>query len=336
VVAAGKMLASSCKPASVHTNTRKNEENKESHLDEIEVEKANEIESQVDKEVAVNQDYDETKEKSQQQGATIPFNEDEEDNNTDIVIDTKPSTTDIGYLATQFYDTDEDNEGKPKYRTDRLYDIPPPGVVTGLAWNSLGGSLIWIESVVIHHKKPGLKTTGKLGKVMKESIEIASTFAKKFLSEIDPNNAFFDTGNVHIHFPEGATPKDGPSAGISICSALLSLALNKAIDSDISMTGELSLNGEIYKIGGVQAKVTASKALDIRRIILPWGNRTEYFELPQMLKEGLEAYFVKEYKEVYAILFGDSPKDLEGIEKCTNGKVISAVQRPQGFTINNA
>jgi Lon-like ATP-dependent protease len=93
--------------------------------------------------------------------------------------------------------------GKPKYKADRLYDTPPIGVITGLAYNQLGGSLIWIESVVIHHKKPGLKTTGKLGKVMKESIEIAFTFAKKFTNEIDPANTFFDT--VSLSMEIGAT-----------------------------------------------------------------------------------------------------------------------------------
>ncbi len=116
------------------------------------------------------------------------------------------STLTLGKIAkgevTQVVVTPDNLElylGKPRFKSDRLYDVPPPGVVTGLAWNNLGGALIWIESVVVHSKKAGLKTTGKLGKVMQESIEIAFTYAKKFINESDPTNSFFDT--VRNGFP---------------------------------------------------------------------------------------------------------------------------------------
>jgi len=132
----------------------------------------------------------------------------------------------------------------------------------------------------------------------------------------------FADKNVHIHFLQGGTPKDGPSAGVSICSALLSLMLGKPIPHDISMTGELSLNGDVCKIGGVQAKVTASKTLGLNRIILPWGNKNEFYELPNMLKEGLTVYFVKEYKEVFNILFGESVEATESTDKYVGRKII--------------
>jgi len=136
--------------------------------------------------------------------------------------------------------------------------------------------------------------------------------------------------NIHVHFLSGATQKDGPSAGISITSAFLSLVLGKPIPNDLSMTGEISLNGEVCKIGGVQAKLTASKALDIKRIILPWGNKTEFYELPKMLKEGLTVYFVKEYKEVYEIIFGENQTVLDSIEKFVDGKFVRPIGKEAG------
>jgi len=193
--------------------------------------------------------------------------------------------------------------GKPKYKSDRLYDIPPPGVVTGLAWNNLGGSLIWIESVVVNSKKPGLKTTGKLGKVMQESIEIAFTFAKKFIYEVDPSNTFFDTANVHIHFPEGATPKDGPSAGSAIVTSFLSLAYNRSVKPNLAMTGEITLTGKVLPIGGLKEKLMAAKRSNITEVIIPEKNRKDFEELPEVLKEGLTAHFVEHYTNIANIAF---------------------------------
>jgi len=197
--------------------------------------------------------------------------------------------------------------GKPKFKSDRLYDISPPGVVTGLAWNTLGGTLIWIEAVVIHNKKPGLKTTGKLGKVMKESIEIASTFAKKFTTELDPNNSFFELGNIHIHFPEGATPKDGPSAGCAIVTSLISLAFNRSVKPNLAMTGEITLTGKVLPIGGLKEKLMAAKRSNIAEVIIPEKNRKDFEELPEALKEGLHVHFVDHYAEVYRIALAFEP-----------------------------
>jgi len=175
-----------------------------------------------------------------------------------------------------------------------------------------------------NEKKGVLSSSGNLQKVLQESLTIARLVAFKYLP--DEKIKEIAEKNVHVHFLQGGTPKDGPSAGLSIASAFLSLMLNKPIPQDLSMTGELSLNGDVCKIGGVQAKVTASKALEINRIILPWGNKTEFVELPKMLKEGLTVYFVKEYKEVYDIVFGESEEALKSIERCVNGQFIVPIK----------
>lgn len=152
--------------------------------------------------------------------------------------------------------------GKPIFRQDRMYDITPVGVVMGLAWTAMGGSTLFIECTI---KKPSFEdrgkgtfeVTGHLGDVMKESIHIAMTVARNHLREEDPYNTFLYDSHLHIHVPEGATPKDGPSAGVTIATALLSLAKNRAIRQDVAMTGELSLTGKVLPVGGIKEKTIA-------------------------------------------------------------------------------
>jgi len=202
-----------------------------------------------------------------------------------------------------------------------------PGTANVLTVSGYIGHVLSVECVfdLTHTEKRGMFTfSGNLQRVLQESLTIARINAARFLTPEKIKEA--NNQNIHIHFLSGSSPKDGPSAGLSICTAYLSLIMNKAVPADISMTGELSLNGEVCRIGGVQAKVTASKALDIKRVILPWGNKVDFIELPQLLKEGLTVYFVKEYKEVFDIVFGDSAKSLDHIEKCVNGNFFYPVQ----------
>jgi Lon-like ATP-dependent protease len=210
------------------------------------------------------------------------------------------------------------------------------GTVNVLTVSGFVGHVLSVECVydITNPEKKGqFSCSGNLQKVLQESLTIARLVALRFLPPEKIKE--MSEKSVHIHFLQGGTPKDGPSAGISICSALLSLVLDKPIDAMTSMTGELSLNGEVYKIGGVQAKVTASKALGIKRILLPWGNKTDFIELPQLLKDDLEVYFVKEYQQVYDVLFGESPKDLERIDKFVNGKYVGAAQiSSESSTVN--
>ena len=155
--------------------------------------------------------------------------------------------------------------GKQKFSSDRMYDITPPGVVMGLAWTSMGGSTLYIETSLVRpldtskesKENSTLSVTGHLGEVMKESIQIAHTFSKSFLLKKIPDNHFLQRGHLHLHVPEGATPKDGPSAGCTIVTALLSLALNKPAIQNLAMTGEISLTGKILPVGGIKEKVIA-------------------------------------------------------------------------------
>lgn len=203
----------------------------------------------------------------------------------------------------------QDLVGPPIFTSEKLFneDQLPPGVVTGLAWTSLGGSILYFECLVekinseSKTKQASFTRTGQLGKVMEESSSLAYSYSRSFLTKHYAENDFFDTSTIHMHVPEGATPKDGPSAGITMTTALLSLALNKPIPSDLAMTGELSLTGKVMRIGGVREKVVAAKRSGIKRVILPKSNESDWFKLPDYLKEGLEVNFVEDYSEIAKI-----------------------------------
>lgn len=143
--------------------------------------------------------------------------------------------------------------GKPVFHAERIYDQTPAGVVMGLAWTAMGGSTLYIETTLVEQSegKGALHVTGQLGDVMKESTQIAHTVARAILMEKDPDNTFFANTKLHLHVPAGATPKDGPSAGCTMITSLLSLALKKPVKKDLAMTGEVTLTGKILPIGGV-------------------------------------------------------------------------------------
>ena len=157
--------------------------------------------------------------------------------------------------------------GKPVFMPEK--PITGIGVVTGLAWTAMGGATLSIEATRVHTKNRGFKLTGKLGEVMKESAEIAYSYIASHLKAYKGNPAFFDEAFVHLHVPEGATPKDGPSAGITMATALLSLARNEKISRPLAMTGELTLTGEVLPVGGIREKVIAARRIRIRELILP-------------------------------------------------------------------
>ncbi|XP_064608395.1 lon protease homolog, mitochondrial-like [Liolophura sinensis] len=199
--------------------------------------------------------------------------------------------------------------GKPVFTNDRMYDETPPGVVMGLAWTSMGGSNLYIETVLKKTYDPKssesgtIEITGNLGAVMKESVHLAYTFAKSYLIERDPSNSFLQKAQLHLHVPEGATPKDGPSAGCTIVTSLLSLAINQPVRQNIAMTGEVSLTGKVLPVGGIKEKVIAAKRAGVDCIILPAENRKDYADLADFITEGLEAHFVSHYKEIFSIVF---------------------------------
>lgn len=192
--------------------------------------------------------------------------------------------------------------GSPVFTDDRFFNRPPVGICMGLAWTSMGGSTLYIETSA-EKGKENLQLTGKLGDVMKESSSIAYTFAKKFYSRHN-SGTFFNDHSIHLHVPEGATPKDGPSAGVTMVTALLSLAFNTPVRSDIAMTGELTLTGKVLEIGGVKEKTIAAKRSGISHILLPKNNKKDWMELDAHIKKGIEATFADTYDDVFLFAFG--------------------------------
>ncbi|UVE18791.1 endopeptidase La [Pseudomonas sp. LS44] len=191
--------------------------------------------------------------------------------------------------------------GAPVFRTEQV--LSGVGVITGLAWTSMGGATLPIEATRIHTLNRGFKLTGQLGDVMKESAEIAYSYISSHLKQYKGDPTFFDQAFVHLHVPEGATPKDGPSAGVTMASALLSLARNQEPKRDVAMTGELTLTGQVLPIGGVREKVIAARRQKIFELILPEPNRGDFEELPTYLKEGLTVHFAKRFSDVAKVLF---------------------------------
>ncbi len=191
--------------------------------------------------------------------------------------------------------------GMPVFRKEQV--LGGVGVITGLAWTSMGGATLPIEATLIHTLNRGFKLTGKLGEVMKESAEIAYSYVSSNLKRFGGDPVFFDQAFVHLHVPEGATPKDGPSAGITMASALLSLARNQAPKKGVAMTGELTLTGQVLPIGGVREKVIAARRQKLLELILPEANRGDFEELPEYLKTGLTVHFAKHYADVAKVLF---------------------------------
>lgn len=193
--------------------------------------------------------------------------------------------------------------GKPIFLTDRFYDHTPVGVSMGLAWTSLGGATLYIEATKVSSDRAAMKLTGQAGNVMKESSEIAWTYLHSSIAKYAPDHDFFEKSHVHIHIPEGATPKDGPSAGITMVTALISLLLNKTVAENLGMTGELTLTGRILPVGGIKEKFIAARRTGLKKVILPKENQRDYDELPEYIKDGITVHFVEHYDEVFEIAF---------------------------------
>ncbi|ALM51673.1 endopeptidase La [Halomonas huangheensis] len=192
--------------------------------------------------------------------------------------------------------------GAPIFRKEKV--MKGSGVVTGLAWTSMGGATLSIEAGRVHALDRGFKLTGQLGDVMKESANIAYSFVQGHMAEYGADPDYFDSAFVHLHVPEGATPKDGPSAGVTMTTALLSLARNQPIERNLAMTGELTLTGHVLPVGGIREKVIAARRSDIFEVILPEANRRDYAELPDYLKEGMSVHFASKYRDVAKVVFG--------------------------------
>ncbi|MDX8431138.1 MAG: endopeptidase La [Candidatus Algichlamydia australiensis] len=193
--------------------------------------------------------------------------------------------------------------GKPIFTSDRFYKKTPPGVTMGLAWTSMGGATLYVEAVKNPSEKTLMKLTGQAGDVMKESSQIAWSFLMSRGDAYFPKKKFFEKSEVHLHIPEGATPKDGPSAGITMVTSMLSLLLDKPVREDLAMTGEVTLTGKVLPIGGVKEKLIAARRSKAKTLIFPEENRRDYEELPTYLKKGLKVNFVSHYDDVFKVAF---------------------------------
>lgn len=198
----------------------------------------------------------------------------------------------------------EDFLGVAKYNLKDKNTTPQVGIVNGLAYTSVGGDTLEVETSI--SKGNGkIILTGMLGDVMKESAKTSISFLRSNVKELGIKNINFAEIDIHLHVPEGAIPKDGPSAGITITTSLYSSLKNMPVDSNIAMTGEITLHGKVLPIGGVKEKILSSEKMGIRKIIIPEKNKSDVVEIPKEILEKIELHFVKNIKEVFNIVFGE-------------------------------
>jgi ATP-dependent Lon protease len=203
--------------------------------------------------------------------------------------------------------------GSPRMERDKYENNDVAGVVTGLAWTQVGGDILFIESI-LSRGKGNLSITGNLGKVMRESATIAMEYIKSNAEFLGLDQDVFSKYNVHIHVPEGATPKDGPSAGITMLTSLVSLFTQRKIKKSLAMTGEITLRGKVLPVGGLKEKILAAKRARIKEIILCEENKRDIDEIKKEYVDGLTFHYVKDMEEVIKLALTD--------EKVKNAKIL--------------
>ena len=191
--------------------------------------------------------------------------------------------------------------GVPRYKKENDRFIAEVGAVNGLAWTSVGGTTLTVEAMLMPGKGD-LKLTGKLGDVMKESAQAALTYIRAHAEQYDIPTEKFTQNDLHVHVPEGATPKDGPSAGITIATAILSVFTGRKVRGDVAMTGEITLRGRVLPIGGLKEKSLAARRVGIKTVLIPEGNRKDIDELPSVVREEIHFIPVKQVDEVFAVV----------------------------------
>ena len=191
--------------------------------------------------------------------------------------------------------------GAPEYTRDKYQGNEYAGVVTGLAWTAVGGEILFVETSLSRGKGGRLTLTGNLGDVMKESAMLALEYIKAHAAMLDIDDAIFDNWNIHIHVPEGAIPKDGPSAGITMATSLASALTQRKVKANLAMTGEITLRGKVLPVGGIKEKILAAKRAGIKEIILCEENRKNIEEIQDIYLKGLAFHYVKDVKEVLEI-----------------------------------
>ncbi|WP_371291755.1 endopeptidase La [Bacteroides sp.] len=191
--------------------------------------------------------------------------------------------------------------GAPEYTRDKYQGNDYAGVVTGLAWTAVGGEILFVETSLSRGKGGRLTLTGNLGEVMKESAMLALEYIKAHASLLNLNEEIFDNWNIHVHVPEGAIPKDGPSAGITMATSLASALTQRKVKANLAMTGEITLRGKVLPVGGIKEKILAAKRAGIKEIIMSAENKKNIDEIQDIYLKGLTFHYVNDVKEVFAI-----------------------------------
>jgi ATP-dependent Lon protease len=187
--------------------------------------------------------------------------------------------------------------GPPRFKALQIEEDDQVGIVTGLAWTQVGGELLCIETLIMPGKG-NLTTTGKLGDVMKESAQAAVSYVRSRADCLDVDSKFYRKFDIHIHIPEGAIPKDGPSAGISMCTSLASALLKRPVFHDIAMTGEITLRGRVLPVGGIKEKILAAHRGGVKKVLIPKENEKDLKDIPPTVLKELEIVFVEHMDEV--------------------------------------
>lgn len=203
--------------------------------------------------------------------------------------------------------------GQPRFEGEIALRTSVPGVATGLAWTPVGGDILFIEATRV----PGrgsLILTGQLGDVMRESVQAALTLVKSRATQIGIDPSLFEKSDIHVHVPAGATPKDGPSAGVAMFTALTSLLTNRTVRSDTAMTGEISLRGLVLPVGGIKEKVVAAAAAGLKRVMLPARNKRDYDDIPQSARDNLEFIWLERVDEAIAAALEPAEAKVEAAE----------------------
>ena len=208
----------------------------------------------------------------------------------------------------------EEYLGPAFFRNDKLDAEPQVGAVTGLAWTSVGGEILTIEGVMTHGKGR-MTVTGNLKEVMKESITAASGYVRSRAVDLGIKPPLFDTRDIHLHVPEGATPKDGPSAGVAMATAIISVLTGIAVRKDVAMTGEITLRGRVLPIGGLKEKLLAALRGGIKTVLIPEDNVKDLAEIPEEVKKKLELVPVARMEDVVKTALVSVPEPIQWDEQ---------------------
>jgi ATP-dependent Lon protease len=239
-------------------------------------------------------------------------------------VATRP--TEAGTVEKTVVDRDQvdDYLGAPRFRRDAAFRTSRPGVATGLAWTETGGDVLYIEATLLPGGNQNIILTGQLGNVMQESARAALSHIRARASELGISPEFLAQHDLHVHVPAGAIPKDGPSAGVTIATAILSAARNQPVRQDVAMTGEITLSGLVLPIGGIREKTLAARRAGIKRVILPALNEVDLAELPEEVRKDMTFIPVETLEQVVNVALAPEQGGHESVSHDTQKRVASS------------